>query len=362
MFLALFGGMNVAAFSQSSAPEIPFDFQSPLQMPPDLYLGEVAGIALNSKHHVFVFTRTGSDHGTSLLDGRAARLFEFGPDGKFVKEIGKNLYSMAWAHAVRVDKDDNIWLVDQGSDEVVELSPDYKVKLILGRRDEAREERGRPQARRAPDTRPGWFYQPTDVAFDAQGNIFVSDGYGNSEVHKFDKDGHILKATGTADKGSGPGQFNLPHSIAVDARGLVYVADRGNHRIEVLDNDLNYVREIRFDLPIPAGYVSNVPDFGRDETTGTYSTLWPNTLCISPGRTQYIYVNSMVPGKVYKFTLEGKLVGQFGASGHRPGQFGWIHGLACVSENEIWTGELLTWRAQKITLHPAKTTDERTER
>jgi hypothetical protein len=350
---------SAALLAQStSAPDIPFDVADVVKMPADLYLGEVAGVAVNSKGHIFIYTRTGGAEATSIMDGRAAQLFEFNADGTFVKEIGKNLYSKAWAHAVRIDKQDNIWLVDNGSDEIVKLGPDYRVKLILGRRNEAVGERMRrppiQPGTPAPPPRPGYFYEPTDVAWDAQGNIFISDGYQNSSVHKFDKDGNIVKMVGAA-RGSGPLQFSTPHAIAVDNQGLVYVADRSNGRIQVLDNDLNYVREIKFDPPVPAGFVSPIPDFGR-RRDGQFNTLWPNTLCISPGQTQYIYANDMLPGRVYKFTLDGKLVGQFGTSGRKLGQFGWVHALSCVSENVVLTGELLNWRMQKFTLHPGKAT------
>jgi len=346
-----------------SAPDIPFDVQDVIKMPADLYLGEVAGLALNSKRHIFVYTRTGPDDSGTILEPRSARIFEFNPDGTFVKEIGKSLYSKGWAHAVRVDKDDNIWLVDNGTDEVVKLGPDYKVKLILGRRNEPVGERvrraGMNPGQPIPPPRPGYFYEPTDIAFDPQGNIFISDGYRNSSVHKFDKDGNIVKLVGN-ERGSGPGQFSTPHGIAVDSQGTVYVADRSNGRIQVLDNDLNYKREIRFVPSVPSAYVPPIPDFGKRE--GAYNALWPNTLCITPGPTQYIYTNSMIPGQVQKFTLDGKLVGQFGTAGRKLGQFGWIHALACVSENEIWTGELLNWRVQKFALHPERMTKPTSER
>jgi hypothetical protein len=364
VLFVLLCGASAMLPAQQSAPDIPFDVELPLKMPPDMYLGEIAGVALNSHHHVFVYTRTGPDDGTSLVDMRSARVFEFGPDGRFIKEIGKSLYSKAWAHGVRVDKGDNIWLVDNGSDEITKLSPSYKVELILGRRDEAVGVGGHPHDAKPPNTNPGWFNQPTDVAFDTQGNIFVSDGYVNSRVHKFDRDGNIVKSIGTDKKSSSPGEFNLPHAIAVDKNGLVYVADRSNGRIQVLDNDLNYVREIKFQPAFPDGYVANIPDFGGPARSGPqsplspadtkYRTLWPNTLCITPGPTQYLYVNDMFPGRVYKFSLEGKLLGQFGISGYKPGQFGWVHALSCVSENEVWTGELLTWRVQKFILHPER--------
>lgn len=343
---------------QQSAPDIPFDAQDVIKMPPDLYLGEVAGVALNSKRHIFVYTRTGADDAGTVLEPRSARIFEFNPDGSFVKEIGKNLYSKAWAHAVRVDREDNIWLVDNGSDEIVKIGPDYRVKLILGRRNEAVGERtrrtGMSENRTVPPPRAGYFFEPTDVAWDPQGNTFISDGYQNSAVHKFDKDGNIVKLVGTA-RGSGPGQFSTPHGIAVDAKGMVYVADRSNGRIQVLDNDLNYVREIRFVPQTPKGYVSPIPTFGQ-RPDGSFNTLWPNTICITPGSTQYIYTNSMLPGQVQKFTLDGKLVGQFGTAGRKIGQFGWVHALACVAENEIWTGELLNWRVQKFVLKPGPAT------
>jgi hypothetical protein len=354
------GSAPMPAASPQTAPDIPFDVQDVIKMPENLYVGEAAGVALNSNRHIFIYTRTGADDGSTILEPRMARLFEYNPDGTFLKEVGKSLYSKGWAHSVRVDRDDNIWLVDNGSDEVVKLGPDYKVRLILGRRNEAVGERvrrtGIPAGQPIPPPKPGMFFEPTDIAWDPQGNIFISDGYQNSTVHKFDKDGNIVKEIGTK-RGSGPGEFSTPHGIAVDNRGIVYVADRSNNRIQVLDNNLNYVREIRYDPAerLAPDWVSPIPDFGK-RSDGKYTTLWPNTLCITPGPTQYIYVNSMIPGEIEKFTLDGKLVGQFGTTGRKLGQFGWVHAISCVSENEIWIGELLNWRVQKFTLHPERMT------
>ena len=128
-------GVGLSAQEPSSVPEIPFDAEAPLTLPPDLYFGEVAGVAVNSRGHVFVYSRTGS--AGHVVGPRAAQLFEFGPDGSFIREIGKNLYAMAWAHAVRIDADDNIWIVDNGSDMAVKLSPEGRVLLVLGRRRES---------------------------------------------------------------------------------------------------------------------------------------------------------------------------------------------------------------------------------
>ena len=342
---------GISAQQSTTAPEIQFDAENPIALPPDVYLGEVAGVALNSAGHIFVFTRSGSPG--HVLAPRAAQLFEFGPDGAFIREIGKELYAMAWAHSVRIDADDNIWIVDNGSDLVVKLSPAGRVLLVLGRRREsvAALHRSPPSEPGAPalPTRPGIFNEPTDVAFGPDGSIYVADGYRNSRVAKFDKDGHWVDSWGQ--RGTEPGEFRLPHGIAADAEGNVYVADRSNSRIQVLDSDGQFLREITLGLAPPSDYTANIPDFGQEDD-GVYNSLWPNTLCITPPPNQVIYSQDMFPGRIYKMSLEGELLGYLGTTGRKLGQFGWIHALGCVSENELWVGELLNWRVQKLTLHP----------
>src|SRR6478736_4854270 len=166
----------------------------------------------------------------------ASQLLEFNADGTFSREIGHNLYAWSFGHAVRVDRDDNIWAVDKGSDMVVKFSPEGKVLMVFGRKKEAADE-AEPWKRPTPPLPPinGMFRQPTDVTWNAQGDIFISDGYVNSRVAKYDKNGDWVKSFG--EPGSGPGQLNTPHSIAVDAQGNVYVANRGNVRIEVFDSN-----------------------------------------------------------------------------------------------------------------------------
>ena len=249
VLIGLFVVLSVG-FAQQP-PEIPFDsVPNALKLPPDLYLGEVSGVAVNSKGHVFVFSRgntTGPAYGAT-----AAQLLEFGSDGKYLREIGKNLYAWSYAHAVRVDKDDNIWAIDKGSDMIVRFNPEGRVNMVFGRKKEASDEAG-PWTRVNPP-RPavdGQFRQPTDVTWDPQGNIFISDGYINSRVAKYDKSGHWVKQWG--DHGSKPGEFNTPHSIAADAKGNIYVADRGNRRIQVFDPDGTLLRQITIDVPVPPG-------------------------------------------------------------------------------------------------------------
>src|SRR5438309_2791567 len=235
------------AFAQQP-PEIRFhsapDF---LQLPSDLYLGEVTGVAVNSKRHVFVFSR-GSTVGPAY-GAAAAQLLEFGPDGKFLREIGKNLYAWSYAHAVRVDKDDDIWAIDKGSDMIIKFNPQGRVTMVFGRKKEASDDNDGPWTHVKPP-RPavnGQFRQPTDVTWDREGSIFISDGYVNSRVAKYDKNGDWVKQWG--EPGTGPGQFNTPHSIASDAEGNIYVADRGNRRIQVFDHDGTFVREMKIDVP-----------------------------------------------------------------------------------------------------------------
>ena len=173
---------SAAAQAQTPAPEIKADANVDfLKPPPDVHFGEVSGIAVNSKGHIFVFSRGGTTG--PAYAAAAAQLFEFGRDGKFIREIGKNLYAWSYAHTVRIDKDDNIWAVDKGSDMVVKFNPDGRVIMVFGRKKEASDE-AVPWTRVTPP-RPaidGLFRQPTDVTWDTEGNIFISDGYINSQI------------------------------------------------------------------------------------------------------------------------------------------------------------------------------------
>ncbi|HTC34554.1 MAG TPA: peptidyl-alpha-hydroxyglycine alpha-amidating lyase family protein [Bryobacteraceae bacterium] len=347
----------------SQVPEIPYEsVPNFLKLPPDLYLGEASGVAVNSKKHVFVFSRgntTGPAYGAS-----AAQILEFSPEGKYIREIGHNLYAWSFAHAIRFDKDDNLWAVDKGSDMIIKFDPEGRVAMVFGRKKEASDEGTEPWKHPKPPLPAinGAFRQPTDVTWDTQGNIFISDGYINSRVAKFDKNGDWVKQWGTP--GSGPGEFNTPHSIAADAQGNIYVADRGNRRIQVFDPDGGFLREITINVPMPPVvhlmYGNPPPPAPPASTVGTAppaATMQngaPWAICITPGPTQYIYSADAYPGRIYKLSLDGKVLGVFGSMGRQPKQLGWVHEIACPSENEIYVAELLNWRVQKLLLHPSK--------
>ncbi len=311
-----------------TAPDIPYE-SAPnfLKMPANLYLGEGIGVARNSKGHVFVFTRSGE-----------TRLFEFDQNGTFVREIGQGLYGFEMAHGVRVDSQDNIWTVDEGTDVIVKFSPEGRVLMVMGRRREAVEgvEATPAPGTPPPPAQPYRFARPTDITWDPAGNIFVADGYTNSRVAKYDKNGRFIKSVGT--RGAQPGQLNTPHSITADAKGNIYVADRGNRRIQVFDSDLNLVK--------------------------TYDNVGaPWAVCITPGPHQYLYSSNSNPdnndsrqaavsGEIYKMELDGTVVGKFGKPGKQLGEFGTVHAIDCRNENELVVSEITTWRVQKIVLKP----------
>lgn len=338
-----------AGHAQTPVPEIKADADvNFLKPPPDLHFGEVSGVAVNSKGHVFVFSRgntTGPAYGAT-----AAQLLEFGRDGKFIREIGKNLYAWSYAHVVRIDKDDNIWAVDKGSDMVIKFNPEGRVAMVFGRKKEASDE-AVPWTRVTPP-RPavdGMFRQPTDVTWDTEGNIFISDGYINSRVAKFDKNGNWVKQWG--ERGTKAGEFNTPHSIASDAKGNIYVADRANRRIQVFDPNGAFIRAMTIDVPFDPATRPAIGNMPSPEGAAAQSGA-PWAICITPGPNQVLFSSDAYPGRLYKLALDGKVLGVFGKTGKQPGQFGWIHEIACPSENEVYVAELLNWRVQKLTLRP----------
>jgi hypothetical protein len=350
VFCVLCGEVAVA---HAQVTEIRFDANADvLKLPAGMNFGEVTGIAVGPNKHFFVYSRTGQR--STVHGATAAQLWEFGPDGAFIKEIGKDLYGFAFAHTVQVDKQGNIWTSDEGTNMIVKFSPAGKVLLTLGRRAEAVEVEAAPGAPMPP---AGWgsFNRPTDVTWDTDGNIFIADGYNNSRVVKVSKDGRWLMTWGS--KGREPGQFNTLHTIASDVAGNVYVGDRSNNRIQVFRPDSTLVRVIKIDVPYTKDVNVMLGAMPRPGANPLSVNGAPWAICITPPNaqgTQYLYSSDAVPGRVYKLTLEGKVLGVLGDAGKKVGEFGWIHQIACPSENEIYVGEILNWRVQKLTLHPTK--------
>ena len=317
---------------------------------PGYTMGETVGVDVNSQGHVFVYSRT-NPQGIAR-GGTAAMLWEFDQNGTFVKEWGPHNYAASFAHSVRVDKHDNVWQVDEGSGMLVKYNPQAVPVAQFGRTPEAidylermveKEGRGYEgaarqlenptpmQTRLHPVGGVGTFNRPTDVAWDSHDNVFVTDGYGNSRVVKIAPGGHWLKSVGTW--GTGPNQFNIVHSVAVDPQDRVYAADRNNHRIQVYDNDLNFIRSI----------------------TGMGA---PWGLCIPPADAsgkQYIFSSDGTSGRLYKIDLAtDKVVGwaqtSLGRGEDDAGRL--IHEIGCKDPNVVYLGSAILWNVTKVTITP----------
>jgi DNA-binding beta-propeller fold protein YncE len=323
------GGNWRHALASPTAPQIPWKSAPGFLKPPvGLEFGETMGIASNARGQVYVFTRRG--------DG--SHLLQFDQNGNFMREIGKNSYAFTMAHGVYVDAQDYVWTIDEGTNTVIKWNPNTaRPEMILGRRYESLEGLG-PAIAPIPPPHPYAFNRPSDVVTDAQGNIFVADGYNNSRAIKYDRNGRFVASTiGT--RGRQPGEMHLPHSITADRAGNIYVGDRNNGRVQVFTNDL------------------------------TLRTMYehvgaPWSVCVSPGPHQYLYVSNSNPdqnvaavnavtGEIFKMELDGTVVGKFGKAGKGLGELSTVHDIDCRNENEILVGEIVSWRAQKFTLGAA---------
>jgi len=302
ILLVLITSANYGFTKETKALGPVMDFEASLhsiELPEGWYLGEAASLEFNSKGHLFVFNR-----------GKHP-LLEFDNRGKFVREIGQDLFITP--HGLRIDKDDNIWTTDQSTHQVIKFTPDGKFDLVIGRRE-------------APGT--GWFErgynltllkEPSDVAFDSDGNIYVADA-GNFRVAKFNSFGEPISSWGT--KGEQVGEFNFPHSLVVGKNNRLFVTDRENGRVQVFDLDGQFIEQWK--------------NIGN-----------PYILTISDD--DLIWLTDARAGRVVKLSQKGDLLGQFGSWGKQVGKFGFGHGIAVGDEGVIYISEILNLRIQKLT-------------
>ena len=271
--------------------------------PPGYRYVEAAGVAVDSKDNVYVFCR--GEHPVIVFDR----------EGNFLRSWGEGLGSRA--HAITIGPDDEVWLTDDGNHTIRKFTSEGKLLLTIGDPDRpATLQSGKP------------FNRPTHVALCPRtGELYISDGYGNSRVHKYDPGGRHLFSWG--EPGTDPGCFNLPHNIATDREGLVYVADRENHRVQIFD------------------------------PKGRYLAQWSNLhrpcgLFADPRNDHYFYVgelgtglavNAAVPNignRVSILSITGELIGRFGDKfgGEGPGQFVAPHGVATDSRGDLYVAEV----------------------
>jgi DNA-binding beta-propeller fold protein YncE len=274
-------------------PELPYRVAPNFfQLPVGMNFGEASGVALDANGHIFLFQR-----GKPMLA-------EFDGNGKFLRSVGEGLFDHP--HGLRIDSDGNIWTTDDGNHLVLKLDRDGRVLLVLGRKDSGAE--------------ADWlFNKPTDLAFGKNGDIFVADGYGNSRIMKFDRDGRFLKSWGSF--GAGPGEFSLPHSIVIDQQDHVYVADRENKRIQIFDLEGRFLKQ----------------------WTGIG---YPYGLFITPD--QHIWMADGGYDRIVELDTNGKILGAVGEPGHAAGQFAWAHLLAVGPDRKIYVADVLNWRFQVL--------------
>jgi sugar lactone lactonase YvrE len=341
----------------SNVPKLAFqvvpDF---LKYPPTMNLGEVLAVAVSSRGDVVVLNHPGSATVGPLYGNATTQLLLFDRTGKFVREIGQGVYGLGYAHSVRFDRYDNLWVVDKGTNSVMKFNPAGYVTMNLGRRPEGYEgEYHRPEPAKAVPA-DGLFNGPTDIAWDAQDNIYVSEGYVNNRIAKFDKNGNWVKTWGQYGDGGehanlNPGHFRNVHTIQIDRQGNIYAGDRGNRRIHVFDTEGRFQKFLYMNVPYDKTrhpVLGNMPANRPDETA-------PWTMCITNGPTQYLYLMDSEPGRLYKMALDGRIVGIFGESGRQAGQFNWPHGIACPSENEVVVADMNNWRVVKLVMSAART-------
>ena len=273
------------------------------QLPPEIVLGDVAGIAVDSKDRVYLFNR--GAHPVVVLNR----------EGQFLSSWGQGVFSNA--HGASIGPDDCLYLTDNGDHTVRKFTPDGKMLLEIG-------VPGQP----APFMSGEPFCRCTHTALSPTGDIYVSDGYWNARVHKFSPDGKLIKSWGKP--GTGPGEFNLPHNIACDAVGQVYVADRENHRIQVFDGEGNYLRQIN-NLHRPCGLAI---------TKGACPCLLVGDL--GP----YLAVNRATPNLGPRLSIvsnDGTLINRLGHEkpSTEPGSFVAPHGVALDSHGDLYVGEVI---------------------
>jgi len=236
LFVAMIGTSTERAYAQADAPQNsqpnPYrTIENWAKLPEGRSWGSTAGVDVDRHGNIWVAERCGAN---SCADSNLTPILEFDPSGKLLNTFGQGMF--LFPHGLTVDKDGNIWVTDgRGADgkghQVFKFSPDGRVLMTLGKAGVAGD---------GPDT----FNQPSAVAIASNGNIFVADGHGgnsNARIVKFTKDGKFIKTWGK--KGTGPGEFDIPHCLAFDSKGRLFVGDRNNNRIQIFDQEGNYIAE-----------------------------------------------------------------------------------------------------------------------
>jgi len=287
------------------------------QKPTDFKWEAVPGVAVDKEDQVWVFTRS------------KPPVQVYTAEGKFVRAWGENVISNA--HHLKIDHAGHIWISDIGFHVVRKFAPEGKLLLTLGTPGQSGEDQKR-------------LNRPTDMAIAPNGDIFVSDGYGNARVVHFDAAGKFVKAWGTL--GVGPENFSIPHGIDIDSKGRLYVADRNNVRVQVFNQKGKLLNSWR-DIIVPWGFWISAKDevwvCGSSPMQWRIDAKYPTAPLGCPPKDQVFM----------KFNTDGKLLQLWnvpkGEDGQeKPGDLNWVHCLALDSKGNIYAGDIIGKRAQKF--------------
>lgn len=283
-------------------PTLPFHLvENFFHYPAYSVMGRLSGVAV-------------APDGTILALNRGYHpVLEFKADGTFIRSWGEGSRMFEGAHTLRFDRQGDLWYMDAADNMIFHFDKEGRTVGTLGTNPEPWTYLTHVIERAVPGKAN--LYQETDIGWSRDGSMFVADGYGNSRVAKYDKDGNFVKSWG--ERGAQPGNFNTPHSLVVDGNDVVYVADRGNSRIQTFDTEGN--RKAVWNLPTA-----------------------PWSLCLTNGPTPVLFV-----GRVYKMDLTGKILGTFGRPGRMPGTIDSIHQLACPDEKTVYLANLYAGRLDK---------------
>ncbi|MDD4868951.1 MAG: peptidyl-alpha-hydroxyglycine alpha-amidating lyase family protein [Kiritimatiellae bacterium] len=288
------------------------------QRPSDITWGQVPGIAIDKQDNVWIYTRTNP----------AVQVY--GPDGRFIRSWHVNNTNAA-PHGLKIDTEGNIWLVDVRLQTVTKRSPDGKVLLTLG-------------TEGVSGCDASHFFKPTDVTVAFNGDIFITDGYGNARVVHYDKEGHFINSWGRL--GSEPGCFSIPHAVVCDSRGRVYIADRNNARIQVFDFK-GQLLDVWSNIMVPWGLWISPKDeiwaCGSSPMIWKFDPKYPTAPLGCPPKDQ-VFMRFNTDGKLLQLWAVPKAEdGQ-----EKPGSLNWLHGIALDSKANIFCTDITGRRVQKF--------------
>ena len=331
------------------APQLPHKADASfLKYSPDMNLGEILGVAVNSKGQILVLNHPGSANTGPIWMNSTTQLLLFGADGRFLKEIGKGVYGIAYSHQVRYDKYDNLWVVDKAANTVIRFNPEGYVTMNLGRREEGYH--GLVELPRQADARPnGGYHERRDRRrlgprreHLRQRRLRQLAGRQVRQERELPEGVGLVRArAGPVQPASRDGPRSRGQRLRRRPEQLAHPGVRLERHLQAHD-----VSQRAVSRRLPAAIRRGEP------VTAVRDRTQPWAMCISNTTPQHMWVADNEPGRIYKMTLDGTILGWIGSSGRQVGQFNWIHGLDCSQTDVLYVADMNNWRVQRITFPP----------